>query len=507
MAKIIKNDKNSVIVVDPYDYKGFRYHNSKVEAFNFLKTVNKHDFFISYIEYESLKTATLKISRSIEDEYLENEIVEKYYEEFQLDPTIDYKVCYIENRVLQSDDRFFNVFIVKNDALKQIFKNIAKKIPYIDCMVPEPLLYSVLYKKGLLVSTQVDCFVTLKDKESFLSVYTDGEFLTSKKIRYTLSYLNNRFFEQSGERLDSKRFQEILSQCGLINKDRNDFNYDLNAIFEDCVFYINDIINIINRDYQITIKNIYIDCDYEIKNFANFISTKLGLDAEYINIKVAINNKNYTINERYNVMALFGRFYTKEPFYENFNLSNMLRPDPFVKRKSGKFLLTCAVAFALSMLYPAYNYIAGLVLEKDSARLNDEYSVLNAQEMQIKETLAKISREQEAVKEQTQKENEKLNFRKGLLAEIENKKDNYAMKGLNLFKITDILNLNAVHITNIVNNDRNLTITAVSDNEKRITQLIKDISKDEKYLVNTKKIRSDDAKHEYESNISIEIRQ
>ena len=159
------------------------------------------------------------------------------------------------------------------------------------------------------------------------------------------------------------------------------------------------------------------------------------------------------------------------------------------------------------MLYPAYNYIAGLVLEKDSARLNDEYSVLNAQEMQIKETLAKISREQEAVKEQTQKENEKLNFRKGLLAEIENKKDNYAMKGLNLFKITDILNLNAVYITNIVNNDRNLTITAVSDNEKRITQLIKDISKDEKYLVNTKKIRSDDAKHEYESNISIEIRQ
>ena len=48
MAKIIKNDKNSVIVLDPYDYKGFRYHNSKVEAFNFLKTVNKHDFFIFY---------------------------------------------------------------------------------------------------------------------------------------------------------------------------------------------------------------------------------------------------------------------------------------------------------------------------------------------------------------------------------------------------------------------------------------------------------------------------
>ena len=68
------------------------------------------------------------------------------------------------------------------------------------------------------------------------------------------------------------------------------------------------------------------------------------------------------------------------------------------------------------------------------------------------------------------------------------------------------MNLNAVFITNIINNDKNLTITVVSDNEKRITQLIKDIAKDESYSVNTKKIRSDDAKREYESNISIEIK-
>ena len=81
------------------------------------------------------------------------------------------------------------------------------------------------------------------------------------------------------------------------------------------------------------------------------------------------------------------------------------------------------------------------------------------------------------------------------------------MKGLNLFEITDMINNNSIFITNIKNNDKNLTVTVVSDNEKRITQLIKDISKDEKYLVNTKKISSDDAKHEYESNISIEIRQ
>jgi len=111
------------------------------------------------------------------------------------------------------------------------------------------------------------------------------------------------------------------------------------------------------------------------------------------------------------------------------------------------------------------------------------------------------------IKGLTDKEEEKLNFRKGLLQEIENKKDHYVMKGLNLFEITDMINNNSVFITNIKNNDKNLTVTVVSDNEKRITQLIKDISKMPKYSVNTKKIKEDKQNNEYESNISIEIRQ
>ena len=505
MMNIKKNSEISIVTLDPYEYKGFRYHNSDIEAFNFLKAFNKNDFFISYIKFKDLKITTLYIPRSIDNDSLYEELYSKVFTELSLDPSLDNKIGFFEGNI-KGEERIFNAFVVVSEDIDTIFKSIAKKVPYIDCLVPEPLLYSAIYKKGLLPSTQADCFITLKKDESFLSIYLDGVFFTTREIRYNLNYLKDKFLEQSGDRLSDEKFIEILSQRGLVNKDDDSFNYDLNTVFEDYIFYINDVLNIINNKNDINIKKIYIDCEYEIKNLTNFISAKLGLDVEYINAKVAINNKNYTINERYNIMALYGKFYAKELFYEDLNFSNMLRPDPFTKRKSGKFLLTCAAAFILSIFYPAYNYIAGLFLEKDSARLNDEYGVLSAQEIQIKETLAKISREQEAAKEQIQKENEKLNFRKDLLAEIENKKDNYVMKGLNLFKITDILNLNAVFITNIINNDKNLTITVVSDNEKRITQLIKDIAKDERYSVNTKKIRSDDAKREYESNISIEIK-
>lgn len=159
------------------------------------------------------------------------------------------------------------------------------------------------------------------------------------------------------------------------------------------------------------------------------------------------------------------------------------------------------------MSYPLYNYIAGSILEADSQRLSDELDVLNAQAAQIRSTLERLEKEQNDIKGLTDKEEEKLNFRKGLLQEIENKKDHYVMKGLNLFEIADMINNNSIFITNIKNNDKNLTVTVVSDNEKRITQLIKDISKMPKYSVNTKKIKEDRQNNEYESNISIEIRQ
>ena len=506
MLKLGKTNDTPIVTLNPYEYEGFRFYNSAVDALSLSKNVSKHDFFISYIEYKDIITATLNISRTTDDDDLENIISVKIYEELSLDPAIDYKIVYFESKV-NTEERIFNVFIIASETINKTFKNISKRVSFIDYVAVEPLLYGAIYKKGLLPSTQTDCFLTIRADEAFVSIYVNGEYLTSRSIRYTLNYLRDKFVEQSGERISSDKFADILKTKGLVDKEEEGFNYDLNTIFEDCIFYVNDTINIINRIYNVNTKNIFIDCDYKIEHLEKFINTKLDINVVKLNTNTAINSKNLKITERHNIMALYARFYEKEGFNADFNFSNMLRPDPFTKRKSGKFILTCAAAFCLSMLYPLYNYIAGEILDKDSQRLNDELSVLNAQATQIKNTLARLKKEQDEVKTLTVKEEERLNFRKGLLQEIENKKDNYAMKGLNLFEITDMINDNGVFITNIANNDRNLTITTVSDNEKRITQLIKDISKMPKYSVNTKKIKEDKRNNEYESNISIEIRQ
>ena len=242
---IKKNSEISIVAIDPYDYKGFRYHNSNVDAFNFSKTVNKRDFFISYIKFKDLKTVNILVSKSVDKDSLYEELHEKVYAELSLDPALDNRLFFSEENHIKKEKRVFTAFVVTGENLNSTFKAVAKKVPYIDYLAPEPLIYSAIYKKGLLPSTQADCFIALRKDESFLSIYLDGDFFTAREIRYNLNYLKDKFLEQSGDRLSDDKFLEVLSQRGLVNKDDDGFNYDLNTVFEDYIFYFNDILNII----------------------------------------------------------------------------------------------------------------------------------------------------------------------------------------------------------------------------------------------------------------------
>ena len=132
-------------------------------------------------------------------------------------------------------------------------------------------------------------------------------------------------------------------------------------------------------------------------------------------------------------------------------------------------------------------------------------SELSVEADRIKAKIEQIKNEQKRVDELNRKEEEKLTFREKLLTEIQDKKNNYSMKGQNIFELTNLINANEVQVTAIRDLEQNMTITVVSDNDKKITNLIKDINKVPKYSVDTKKISLNKAANSYESNITIEI--
>ncbi|WP_336610651.1 hypothetical protein [Campylobacter sp. 7477a] len=80
------------------------------------------------------------------------------------------------------------------------------------------------------------------------------------------------------------------------------------------------------------------------------------------------------------------------------------------------------------------------------------------------------------------------------------------MKGINIFEISQIINQNKVKVSNIFGKDRNMTFAVQSNDEKNITELIKQIAQTAKYSINTKRIDFNKAQNVYESNVSVEIR-
>ena len=110
MMNIKKNSEISIVALDPYDYKGFRYHNSNVEAFNFSKTVNKRDFFISYIKFKDLKTVNILVPKSVDKDSLYEELHEKVYAELSLDPALDNRLFFSEENHIKKRKKSFYRF-------------------------------------------------------------------------------------------------------------------------------------------------------------------------------------------------------------------------------------------------------------------------------------------------------------------------------------------------------------------------------------------------------------
>ncbi|MBE3605520.1 C4-dicarboxylate ABC transporter [Campylobacter sp. RM13119] len=507
MIKIRNNVEKSIITIDPYKKDAFKFIGNEVGALDVSRSISKENFFISYLKFKNLITTTISISRETSEEELSNIISIKTYEELSLDATIDYKIVFIESQA-QTEDRLFSVFVIADDTIDKIFKDIMAKIPYIDYLSIAPLLYSSLYKKGFLTVLDVDCFICLQKDDAFLAVYSGGEYLTSRPLRYNLSSIKDRYSEPKGERISEEAFYEKLNTNGIcMDTESENFDPELNDVLEDCFFYINDAINIINRVYFVNIHNIFIDSEIgKIPGLENFVQNKIGLKTATLSTNISINSKDYDLSQQHNMMALIARLTKEEDYQAEFNFSSFLRPQPFTKRTSGKFILSCGAASLLAVAYPAYNYLGGYYLEQSIPALTQELIDLKNESNRIRISLAGLQKEKEQMQDMLVKDRQKLEFRENLLTQISDKKNEYAMKGINIFEISQIINQNKVKVSNIFGKDRNMTFVVQSNDEKNITELIKQIAQTAKYSINTKRIDFNKAQNVYESNVSVEIR-
>jgi hypothetical protein len=502
------NDKqlnySEIVSIDPTSLKAYRYSKNEIQPSNIDKS-KKTSFFTSYIQSKDVISASIELSSNIPDEDLKDAIEIKVYDELGLDSTIGYTITHIEIPTNETKNRTFNVFIIESSIIEQQLSEIRKKTTYIDYVTTAPFLVGSLYKKALLEPEGIDCFIYFQNDDAFLALYSKGEYLYSKSLHYSLTQITEKFCELLGERIDEKDFYKLLTTEGLKSSNVTYQSY-LMQLFSEIFLYINDVLIFAKRSYNIDhIDKVYIGS--QIGNFIGmdeYAKSYLGLESFEFNFSIAINSKEWYIDQIHILMALSAQLYMDEQ-NDTLNFSIFKRPPPLKERPVGKVIGVAFISLFLTLIYPVYQFAYTQYLKIDLTSKTQEYNTLSKENNLLKSRLGKLKNEKNRVLALVDKETQKLNFRKKLIKEIRKKKIDYPMKAKILVHLIRILNKYQSTLSQVEFKEGYLIFFVQSPKEKKITEFIKELTQLNRYKITTDKIEHNKEKNLYLSQIAIGI--
>ena len=502
MAKNRDKRTLNIVSVDPITLTSYKYFKNEIQSHNLEKS-KKDSFFVSYIPSKDIISATIELSRSIPEEDLKDAIEIKVYDELGLDSAIDYSITYIETESTDVKNRVYNVFVIDKNLVNERLSPIKKETKYLDYVTGAPFLIKSLYNRNFLEPEGVDCFIYFQKEDTFLAIYQGGKYLYSKSLHYSLTQINEKFSELIGERIDEKDFYKLLTDEGLINSNP-EYQQFLMQLFGEIFLYINDVLIYAKRSYNIEkIDKIYIGSEIgELLGIDEYAQSYLGLEASGFNFSIAINSKEWYIDQIHILMILSALSYYEEKD-DTLNFSPFKRPPPFSKRASGKLLIALVASIIISLAYPAYQLGHNYYLQIQLYNKSKELKKLQKKNQLIKNELAKLKKEKQKIDKLVKKESEKFEFRKKLLKEIYAKKIAYPMKALILSELFEITNRSKSKIENLEFKNNGFTFDIQNKSDKKITEFIKELTTLNKYKIDTDKIYKDDKKNIYFSKIYI----
>ncbi|MCI6988640.1 MAG: hypothetical protein MR902_03595 [Campylobacter sp.] len=508
MAK--ENKSLSIVVINRIKGKAYKLQNNRFFAFDLEKAKSDREFYISYITNKDVMTASIVVPKTTPPEEMDDVIVVKTYEELGLDTALDYKIVYSQSQNESPESLFFNVFVTNNDIVANDLSPIVANTEYIDYLAYSPFLMRALYQRGILTANNVDeCFIYLQRNDAFLVVYRNGEYFQSRSLRFNLKYLCDKFSEISGNRVTEDDFNAMLKKDGINLENPAERDYII-QIFDDLFFYVGDVITSINKIYKTNIKNIYFGTDIgNIKGVEIFIQDRLGLEYKSFEFNIALNTKEFDdITQLDMLMVLTAQAYLNE-LDDEFNFSMFLRPPPFSQRTSGRLLMAMLAGAAIGFAYPGFQFAYGYINEMQTNKKTEEYNIAHAEETRIKSAIEALEKQIAQTNEDTAKQGELLQDKENKLTSIFNKKVNYPMKGFAIYDMTNFVNNQDGNLIALSSKDNNITFTVNTKTDKKMTELLKEISTSGKYSVATKIIHNSDKNatrsDKYESNITLEI--
>lgn len=503
MAK--SEDKRNIleiVSVDPLSLHSYAYSKNEIKLHKLDKS-DKNSFFISYIQTREVISSTVDVSRSIPDSDLKDAIEIKVYDELALDSSIEYAITYLETDSKDSKNRSFNIFVIDLNSMTKKLSSIQEKTKYIDYVTTAPFLIKSLYLKNFIEPEGTHCFVYFQKTDAFLAIYKGGEYLYSKSLHYSLKEINEKFCELIGERVEDEDFYKILTSEGL-KSNKSSYQQTLMQLFGEIFLYINDVLVFAKRSYGIdTIDKIYIGSEIgAFSGIEEYGKSYLGLESYEFNFSIAINSKEWYIDQIHILMMLSAQLYIENPD-DNLNFSIFKRPPPLQQRAAGKLLGVVVLSLLVSLAFPLYQLAHDTYLNIVLSQKTSEYNEILRKTTDIRQQLALLKIDKEKVDVLVNAETTKFEFRKKLLNEIYNKKISYPMKAQMLIEIFKLSNASSSKVESVSFKERSLNFIIRNKSEKKVTEFIESLTGLKKYRINTDKIERDEQLKLYVSKIYI----
>ena len=499
---IIDRRKRSIVTLDPYSLKSYRYRDNVISEES-VKKFDDRAFYISYVQTKDIISSTVDIEVGIAEEDLRDAIEIKAYDEMGLESDKEYSIFYFQANRDDGEYQVFNVIAIDQDVLNDIFGEL-KEIKYVDYITAAPFLMRALYHKNLLATDKTDCFVYFHKDDAFVTIYKDGEYVFSKSIKYSLGYISDTFAKELGKRIDEKSFFEMLQKNGL-QHENSAYQQQLMKIFGELFVYVNDIILYAKRAYRLdAIDQVHIGTEIgQIKGMEEFCFNYINLPAKYMHFKISKNAHEIDVEPLHQIMIEKAVEYNVT-LDDSQNISIFRKPPPLKQRPSGKLIQVVAASLLLSLLYPGYQFVyEKMFLKPELSRLQSKYHDLTQKSQRMKAAMAKVQKAKKEIETKLEAKSKALAFRTDLLKEVYKKKVNYPMKAKVMTDLFEKVNRHHARVVKTEENNNTMEITVRSPKDKYLTELMEDMAQSDHYEVSTEMIKKDENGSYYESAIKV----
>jgi hypothetical protein len=365
--------------------------------------ISRKDVITSSIELKNIITYTFKLPKSLSPEQLNSKAEIQFYENAGLDLNKNFKTFYIKTELPQEESYLIEAIAIDEEKLQHIFKPIVEKTKYIDFISFTPFVFEefwTIFDKP----KKIDAFVYLDEKQSFVSLYKNGQYLYAKTLPNLQELLKN--IDQTYE-----EFIQTISQKGL---SREDYKQEDMLTMQQIESFISDYFASINNRlsygknifYLDEIQNIYFYAPFTIKGIQNI---KSFWDASGVNFEILPI-------EEINLLDKLATKYNSKNYKNGNNFSIFHRPPPFFKTRTFLFMLSVLVSFGLFLGDSGYRFYQNTQLKNQLQKLNKIYAQKNQTLSQMQKIDKIISAKLKLYNKQTNQINQQISNYKKILS-------------------------------------------------------------------------------------------